>query len=165
MEINWGRKCKACSTACNACSFVVFAGECLLPRGQVEGTQFQMTLYLCAGAGSAGFESASFGSLIASAFCPPTHWFPCPSQALFCLPCFSSQYLQPKLPQYWYYHGVTCISAEVNGFERGQFMCSERCMDPGLVNLTLWLIPSCAGETENSLNNPIGKKVLFHHSP
>lgn len=123
-----------------------------------------MTLSVCIGAGSAGFESASFGSLIALAFCPPSHWFPCPKPSTFLSALLSSQYLQPKLPQYWYYHCVTCISEEVSGFERGRFMCSGRCMEPGLGNLTLWLMPCCTGKTESGSNNPIGQKVLFHHS-
>lgn len=47
---------------------VVSAGRRSLPRGQVEG----------AAAASAGFQRASFRTLIASAFCPPSYRSPPP---------------------------------------------------------------------------------------
>lgn len=59
---------------------------CLQDRGHIEGTQFRMTAPVLA---QQACESASFSSLIALAFCPPSYWFPCSSQTLLCLPCFS----------------------------------------------------------------------------
>lgn len=163
IEINCGRKCNACSPACNACSFVVFAGVFVAQRTSKRHPVPNDSL--CVGAGSAGFESASFGSLIALAFCPPTPLIPMPQPSTFLFALLSSQYLQPRLPEYWYYQGVTGISGEVNGFERGgRFICSGRCMDPGLGNLTSWLTLCCNGKTESCLNNPKGQEVLFHHS-
>lgn len=80
---------------------------------------------------------------------------PMPS-ATFLFALLYFQCLQPKPPQCQYYHGVTCISAEVNGFERGWFMCSRKNTDPGLVNLTSWLTHCCNGKTEDGFNSPKG---------
>lgn len=76
---------------------------------------------------------------------------PMPQPSTFLFALLSSQYLQ-----YQYYHGVTCISAEVNGFE----MWSGRCTDAGLGKPD---IMTYNGKTEKGSNAPKGQKVLFHH--
>lgn len=43
---------------------------CLQDRGHIEGTQFQMTALVLA---QQACKSASFSSLIALAFCPPSY--------------------------------------------------------------------------------------------
>lgn len=100
----------------------MLAGRFFLLRGQVEG----------AGAASAGFQSASFCTLIASAFCPPSYRSPRSSPALFCLPRFSSKHPRPKLRQNRYGCGVTCFSAEVSGFKTGF-------READTMSYTLWL--------------------------
>lgn len=125
--------------------------ESLLPRGHVEGAQFQMTLSVhwswLSGLWVCSILLPDCIGLLSTLSLIPM----LPATFLFAL--LSFQYLQPKLPQYRYYHGVTCISAEVSGFERGWFKCSTK--NPGLS----WLTPCCNSATEEGL-----KSLEGHHS-
>lgn len=129
---------------------VVFAGECLLPRGQVEGIQLQITppLHRC---WRSRLQAASFASVIASASCPPSHWFPVELWSV-CLALPLNTY---KLSA-----GITRelrVVARSTGLRAAGLSVAE--------DLTSWLTPCCNRKTELPEMNLKVRRCCFISPP